>query len=120
MDRQRASFWRLPRILLPSPAFPGLSWITSASTALLEATLIQLSMGGKVRLYNEIGFAYEIVLPRKQCCELRAVTILRSGRESTAAQENHAQLDHQREVWFTCVKMKELSLMKEFYRETLL
>ena len=77
-------------------------------------------MGGKVRLYNEIGFAYEIVLPRKQCCELRAVTILRSGRESTAAQENHAQLDHQREVWFTCVTMKELSLIKEFYQETLL
>ena len=76
--------------MLPSPEFPRLSWITSASTALLETTLIQLSMGGKDRLYNEIGFAYEIVLPRKQCCELRAVTILRSGRESTAAQENHA------------------------------
>ena len=77
-------------------------------------------MGGKVYLYNEVGFAYERVLTRKQCCELRAVTILRSGRESTAAQENHAQLDHQREVWFTCVTMKERSLMKEFYQETLL
>ena len=77
-------------------------------------------MGGKVRLYNEIGFAYERVLLRKQCCELRAVTTLRSGRESNCAQENHAQLDHQREEWFTCVTMKERSLMKEFYRETLL
>ena len=30
-------------------------------------------MGGKVYLYNEVGFAYERVLTRKQCCGVDAL-----------------------------------------------